>query len=117
MGVWRPEVLDLRYVDESLAKVILPSYKETSRGKIPRRVKIQKSIKSSGKLQLMVEKYQPKEDRVMSLGQENKKAWSGRAHKIQGQCHTMIWLLETSMHCEGVLKYTMHTWNILEDCG
>jgi len=24
---------------------------------------------------------------------------------------------ETSMHSGGVLKYTMHTWNILEDYG
>ena len=89
MGVWRPEVLDLRYVDESLAKVILPSYKETSRGKIPRRVKkkekkIQRSINSAGKVQLKVKEYEPKEDWIMFLGQQKKKARNVRAQKIQG---------------------------------
>ena len=88
MGVWRPEVLDLRYVDESLAKVILPSYKETSRGKIPRRVKkkekkIQRSINSAGKVQLKVKEYEPKEDWIVFLGQQ-KKARNVRAQKIQG---------------------------------
>jgi len=54
MGVWRSEVLDPRYVDESLAEVILPSYKETSRGEILRRLKkkdkVHGCIKSAGKL-------------------------------------------------------------------
>ena len=89
MGAWRPEVLDLRYVDESLAEVILPSYKETSRGKIPRRVKkkekkIQRSINSAGKVQLKVKEYEPKEDWIMFLGQQKKKARNVRAQKIQG---------------------------------
>ena len=89
MGVWRSEVLDLRYVNESLAEVILPSYKETSRGKIPRRVKkkekkIQRSINSAGKVQRKVKEYEPKEDWIMFLGQHKKKARNVRAQKIQG---------------------------------
>ena len=89
MGVWRSEVLDLRYVNESLAEVILPSYKETSRGKIPRRVKkkekkIQRSINSAGKVQRKVKEYEPKEDWIMFLGQQKKKARNVRAQKIQG---------------------------------
>ena len=36
--VWISKLLDLKYVVASLAEVILPSYKETSRGKTRRRV-------------------------------------------------------------------------------
>lgn len=35
-NVWRSKLLELRYTNASLAKVILQSYKETSRGKTPR---------------------------------------------------------------------------------
>jgi hypothetical protein len=80
--VWRSKLLDLRYVDASLAKVIMPSYKETSRQKMLRRVKkkeeVHSCIKSTGKLQLKVEEYEPMEDQIISQGQK-KKAQNGRA--------------------------------------
>ena len=41
-------------------------------------------MKSIGKLQLKVEKYESKEDRIMLLGQERKKARNGRVQKMQG---------------------------------
>ena len=41
-------------------------------------------MKSIGKLQLKVEKYESKEDRIMSPRQEEKKVRNGRAQKMQG---------------------------------
>ena len=60
--------------------------------------------------------YELKEEKIMPRGQV-KKVRSGRAKKIQGQRHAMVWPPETSMHWGGVLKYAMNTWNILEDYG
>jgi hypothetical protein len=86
-NVWRSKLLELRYANASLAKVILQSYKETSRGKTPRKVnkkeEVHGCIKSAGNLQLKFEKYEPKEDQIMSQGQGKKKARNGRAQKIQ----------------------------------
>ena len=80
---------DLRYANMSRTQVILLSYKGTFRGQTTsRRVKKKKEMhicmKSIGKLQLKVEKYESKEDRIMLLGQERKKARNGRVQKMQG---------------------------------
>ena len=74
---------DLRYANTPRTQIILPSYKEAFREQTTRRVKKKKDIhictKSIGKLQLKVEKYESKEDRIMSPGQEKKKVRNGRA--------------------------------------
>ena len=66
----------------------MPSYKEAFKGQTTRRVKKKKKMhicmKSIGKLQLKVEKYESKEDRIMSPGQDKKKVRNGIAQKMQG---------------------------------
>ena len=85
---------DLRYANMSRTQVILPSYKGTFRGQTTsRRVKKKKEMhictKSIGKLQLKVEKYESKEDRIMSPRQEEKKVRNGRAQKMQGDKYAL----------------------------
>ena len=71
----------------------MPSYKEAFRRQTTRRVKEKKEMhicmKSIGKLQLKVEKYESKEDRIMSPRQEEKKVRNGRAQKMQGDKYAL----------------------------
>ena len=66
----------------------MPSYKEAFRGQTTRRVKKKKEMhiytKTLRKLQLKIEKYESKEDQIMSTGQEKKKVRNGRAQRMQG---------------------------------
>ena len=84
---------DLRYANTPRTQIILPSYKEAFRGQTTRRVKKKKEMhictKSIGKLQLKVEKYESKEDRIMSPRQEEKKVRNGRAQKMQGDKYAL----------------------------
>ena len=84
---------DLRYANTSRTQVILPSYKELFRGQTTRRVKKKKEMhictKYIGKLQLKVEKYESKEDRIMSPREEDKKVRNGRAQKMQGDKYAL----------------------------
>jgi len=98
---------DLRYANMSRTQVILPSYKGTFRGQTTsRRVKKKKEMhicmKSIGKLQLKFEKYESKEDRIMSPRQEEKEIPNGRAQMMQGD-----------VCIEGECRImTMHTYEI-----
>ena len=71
----------------------MPSYKEAFRGQTTRRVKKKNEMyictKSIGKLQLKVEKYESKEDRIMSPRQEKKKVRNGSAQKMQGDKYAL----------------------------
>ena len=81
---------------------ILPSYKESSRGRTTRRVKKKEEmhgcIKSVGNLQLNTKVYALEEEKIIPRGQVKKKDRNGRAQKIQGQRHAMVRSSETSMH-------------------
>ena len=97
---------DLRYANTSRTQVILPSCNEAFRGQTIRRVKKKKEMhictKSIGKLQLKFEKYESKEDRIMSPRQEEKKISNGRAQMMQGD-----------VCIEGECRImTMHTYEI-----
>ncbi|RLN24990.1 uncharacterized protein C2845_PM07G16470 [Panicum miliaceum] len=91
----------LRYDNISLA-VIMPSYKDPSRGKTTRRVKKKEKmhgcIKFAGNLRRKIEAYELKEEKIMSRGQVKKKVRNDRAQNIQWQRHRMVWPPETSIH-------------------
>ena len=87
--VWRSRPPDLRYAITSSAKVILPSFKEASRGQTTRRVRkkgeVHGDIKSVNMVELLEknEACELNEEQTMSRGQEKKKVRNGRAEKIQ----------------------------------
>ena len=91
---------DIRYDNTSPANIVLPSYKEASRGKTSRRVK--KKEEMHGCIKSMenpkTKTNELKKEKTTSRGQVKKKIRNGRAQKIQGQRHAMVRPPETSMH-------------------
>ena len=77
-------------------------------------------MKSIGKLQLKVEKYESKEDRIMLPGQERKEARNGRVQKMQGAaCSGLItrdkYALRGSVEiCNAYLEHFRRLWKSQE---
>ena len=76
--------------------------------------------KSIGKLQLTVEKYESKEDRIMSPREEDKKVRNGRAQKMQGAAHSGLitrdkYALRGSVEiCNAYLEHSRRLWKSQE---